>query len=172
MKLQLMSLIISAGLLASCGSTYQTTSANAAMDVPANIQSSFTVQYPDATEVTWGRYDAAVVPIDWELTGWQPLDANDYAVTFKMGNETYYSWYDSDGTWVGATSTLTDHARLPYAVNNYIKTKYPDYTITKIDREIWKGNTAYEVKLKKTDDDKVKLLISENGTILKEKPTD
>ena len=44
--------------------------------------------------------------------------------------------------------------------------------IENVQREMWSGKTAYEIKLKKTDDDKVKLLVDSNGMILKQKHKD
>ncbi len=139
------------------------------VSVPAGVQTAFTTQYPNATNIVWGNYDSlAAMPIDWELAGWAPLDANDYIVQFNMDNENYYAWYDSDGNWVGSTYNLKDHTKLPLAVHSTINTKYADYTITEVETEMAKGKTAYEVELKK-DVNKVKLLIDAEGNILKEK---
>lgn len=169
MKLQLMSLVIATALLFSCGpTTYNSTSANPAFDVPANIQTSFTTQYPAATNVTWNRYDVATVPIDWELAGWTVLDADDYAVAYNLDGENYYSWYDAEGNWIGSSSAVTDYTKLPSSISTMIKDKYSGYTIEKVDREMWKDQTAYEVKLK-NGDSKIKLLVDNNGNVLKEK---
>ncbi|MGZ8523902.1 MAG: PepSY-like domain-containing protein [Chitinophagaceae bacterium] len=139
------------------------------VNVPAGTQTAFTTQYPNATNIAWGNYDSlAAMPIDWEMTGWTPLDANDHIVQFNVDNENYYAWYDSDGNWVGSTYKLKDHTKLPLAVHAAIKTKYADYTITEIETEMAKGKTAYEVELEK-DVNKVKLLIDAEGNILKEK---
>lgn len=170
MKLQIMSLVVAAGLIfSSCTTTQQSTSDNAAFAVPVGIQQNFSVQYPDATNVTWGRFDATTVPIDWELSGWQALDADDYVVSFTMGNDTYYSWYDANGAWVGTTVGISDYTRVPSNILNMLKEKYPDYTIEDVDRETWKDQIAYEIKLKKADESKVKLLVSGSGVVLKEK---
>lgn len=175
MKFKFLSLVAAAGLfLASCGTTYTSTSDNAAYNVtvPADIRSDFVVAYPDATNIVWNRYDAATVPIDWELSGWTVLDPNDYAVTFNMGPDTYYAWYDSDGNLVGTTYAITDHTKLPYAINSMLATKYKGYTIETVQREMYKSQTAYELKLKQGDDMKIKLLVDANGNILKEKLKD
>lgn len=141
------------------------------VNVPPGIQSSFTTQYPTATSVVWSNYDAlADAPIDWEMAGWAIMDTSDYVVQFTMDNENYYAWYDSDGNWIGSTYNLSDHAKLPSAAHTAIKNKYADYTITDVDVEMTKDNkTAYEVKLKKADDSRVKLLVDADGNILKEK---
>lgn len=170
MKLKIMSLVTAMVLLLSCGTTTQTsTSSNPAYDVPATIQTSFTTQYPTATNVVWSGYDVAMVPIDWELTDWATLDNNDYVVRFDMDNENYYAWYDSDGNWVGSAYVVNDQSTLPSAVSNLLTKKYSGYTIEKVQKEMWKDRMAYEIKLKNADDSKVKVLVDGSGNILKEK---
>lgn len=166
-----MSLVAAAGIfVASCTTSYNTTTDNAAYNVtvPAGIRSDFAIAYPDATNVVWNSYDINNVPIDWELTGWDVLDAGDYAVTFNMGDDQYYAWYDSGGDLVGTAYAVTDYSKVPYAVTNMLKDKYRDYTIDRIDTEIVGSKAAYEVKLTRGDS-KMKLLVDANGTILREK---
>lgn len=166
-----MSLVAAAGLfMASCGTTHQTaTSDNAAynVNVPTNIRSGFAIAYPDASNIIWNNYDVNTVPIDWDLAGWAAYTPT-YVATFNMGNDTYYAWYDSNGNLIGTATAVTDYSKLPYVVNNMIHDKYPGYTIDKIQREMKNSQTAYEIKLS-NGDQKVKLLVDSNGTILKEK---
>lgn len=169
-----MSLVAAAGLLlASCGTTYTSTSDNAAynVNVPAGIRTDFIVAYPDAENIVWNRYDATLVPIDWELSGWSVLDADDYVVSFNMGEDTYHAWYDSNGNLVGTAYAITDYSRLPYAVSSLVRDRYRDYAIESVQREMYKNQTAYEVKLKKGDS-KIKLLVDGSGTVLREKLKD
>ena len=171
MKLKIISLVVAAGVFfASCSTSYNTTTDNAAyhVDVPMKIRSGFAIAYPDATNVVWNRYDVNSIPIDWELAEWTALDVDDYAVTFNMGSDQYYAWYDSDGTLIGTAYTITDHTRLPYAVSSMISDKYKGYTIDKIDTEISGSKTAYEIKLTQGES-KIKLLVDANGNIIKEK---
>jgi hypothetical protein len=174
MKNIFMSLVVAASLFAtSCGTTYKSTTDNAAynVSVPPGIKGNFATTYPDATNVTWNRYDAATLPIDWELTGWRALDTDDYVVTFDMGNNRYHAWYDSNGTWVGTSSTLKDPHNLPAAVHTVIQNRFKDYTISKVEREMWGNQVAYEIKLVQGEN-KAKLLIDTNGQIIKEKLKD
>lgn len=174
MKLKMMSLVTATALALSCGTpaytdtststgtgtntgttdsstnTSTSTSSNAAYSVPADLQTSFTTQYPTATNATWSGYNAATVPVDWELNGWTPMDANGHTATFTMDNQQYNAWYDSKGTWVGSTYAVSDYTTLPPAINTMIKDKYAGYNIDKVQREMWKDRMAYEVKLKKT----------------------
>lgn len=171
MKLKIMSLVAAASLLFSCGTTYKSTSDNAAYNVtvPTGIRSNFAVQYPDAKNIVWNRFDVNTVPIDWEMTGWTALDAEDYTVGFNMGTDKYYAWYDGNGnTMIGSAFAITDYSQLPYAVNSLVQNSYKGYSIESVQRESWKSQTGYELKLV-NGDSKVKLLVDSNGNILKEK---
>ncbi len=172
-------LVVAAGAtfaFASCKPAYQATdtdttgTTSTSVTVSPTIQTAFTTQYPNATNVVWSNYDMAVeAPIDWEMAGWTALQNDDYLVRFDMDNENYYAWYDSDGNWIGSAYTMRDHTQLPPAVSTLISERYADYTIDKVDREFQKDRMAYEIKLKKADDSKVKLLIDADGNVLKEK---
>jgi hypothetical protein len=172
MKLKILSLIAFPVVLLSCGTpatTTTTTAHEARIAVPTAISTSFTDQYPNATNVVWTPYDQVTLPIDWELAGWTTMDAGDYVARFDMNGEKYYAWFDANGDWIGTAVVVNDPAILPQAVRDVLNTKYSGYNVETIQREMEKGRTAYEIKLKKTDDDKIKLLINENGAVLKEK---
>jgi hypothetical protein len=170
MKLKILSLGVATTLIISCGTTYTSTSNNAAynVSVPSPIQGHFAAQYPDATNIVWNSYDVNTVPVDWDLTGWTMLDANDYVVTFDVGTNKYYAWYDNNGTLVGSAYAIADYSQLPYAVNTMLQKQYANYSIEAAQREMWGTQTAYEIKLK-SGDNKVKLLVDSQGNILKQK---
>lgn len=169
MKINLMGLVLGLTLFCSCGpTTYTSTSDNAAYAVPTVVQTSFNTQYPGATSVVWSPYDVTLVPIDWELSGWTTLDTDDYAVSYNYDGQKYISWFDSDGTWIGSSYVITDYKSLPANLHTIISQKYPGYTIDKVDKEMWKDQVAYEVKLK-NGETKVKLLVDANGNVIREK---
>src|SRR5438477_12164170 len=172
MKLKILMLAVGIAALASCGPSYrvtdQSTVSKDTVSVPSAIRSSFATQYPTAANVTWSTYDAANVPIDWELTGWPALDQADYVAIFDVNNDKYYAWYDSDGSWVGTTYVITDYKSLPSAINTMITEKFPGYTISSVHREMQKDHLAYEILLK-NGDSKTKVLVDENGNIIKQK---
>jgi hypothetical protein len=173
MKLKFACLTATLALLLSCGTTTTTTSDNEAFAVPAAVSTSFTTQYPNATNVVWSAYDVATAPIvDWELTGWSPMDARDYMVTFTVDGQSYYGWYEDTGNWIGSAYVISDYNTLPEAITTTINTKFAGYSIDRVQREFWKDHIAYEIKLKKNDDDKVKLLLDANGNIIKQKDKD
>jgi hypothetical protein len=156
-------------LFAACETPYQATDTSTTVVVaPDGTQTAFTTQYPTATNAVWTRYDAAVVPIDWELAGWTMLDEGDYLVRFDMDNENYYAWYDDSGNWIGTAYVVKDIKTLPEPVTTAINNKYASYTISGANREFQKDRMLYEVELKGSDN-KVKLLIDGNGNIVKEK---
>ncbi|HEY1114340.1 MAG TPA: PepSY-like domain-containing protein [Chitinophagaceae bacterium] len=149
-----------------------TTVPAAQADVPTVITTTFTTRYPNATNAVWSPYDRVTIPIDWEMTGWSALDAGDYVVEFDQDGQHYYAWFDASGKWIGSSSMLANHGDLPKAVRDLLVTRYNGYTIDKVEREYEEAGMVYEIKLKKTDDDKVKLHVSEQGTVLKEKKKD
>lgn len=177
MKEKILSLAALSIVLLSCGSpqpaTSTTTTAHEAhATVPAGINTTFMAQYPTATNVVWSPYDQVTIPIDWEFSGWTAMDAGDYVARFDMDGQKYYAWYDAAGDWIGTAVALSDPSALPQAVKDLLSTKYSGYSVVSVQREIEKSRTAYEIKLKKTDDDKIKLLVDENGAVLKEKLKD
>ena len=151
-----------------------TTSANTpvntstSMDVPEPTRTAFTTKYPNASNVNWRRYET-VNTIDWDWAGWPKLDTSDYAVSYTADGVEHWAWYDENNNWVGTVSPITDFNSLPAAVNNTIKKDYAGYTIVSVDKENDKNRTAYEVELSKGSET-TKVLIAENGSILKKKP--
>jgi len=184
MKQMILAAIIASSLMVSCSTrrptTTTTTSSNGttatttttehtAFSVPTNIQTSFTTQYPGATDVVWGPYDEAIVPIDWDLTDWTVLTPKDYQVNYTLNGNQYYSWYDANGNWIGTSYYITNYNNgLPAAVNNTITSKFSGYTIDKASLVTWKDRSAYDIKLK-NGDNKMKVLIDTNGDILKQR---
>lgn len=175
MKVKILSLAALSAVLLSCGSSRTTTTAStttsheARVTVPTGIQTTFTAQYPGAVNVIWTPYDQVAAPIDLEMSGWAPINTGDYVARFDMNGLKYYSWYDANGDWIGTAYVVNDPSALPQAVRDVINTRYSGYAIESIQREMKNGSNAYEIKLKKTDNDKVKVLVDDNGGILKEK---
>jgi hypothetical protein len=169
MKLQIMSLLTAAIVMTSCSTTQTSTSSNAAYGgMPTAVRTDFERHYPDATNIVVTNYDAAAVPIDWELTDWSPLDASDYLVTFNMGNDKYYAWYDANGTWVGSAYALEATSILPSAVTTTLHSQFNGYTIESLQKETWRDRMAYELKLV-NGDKRLKVLVDANGTVIKQK---
>jgi hypothetical protein len=135
--------------------------------VPDPVQATFRQKYPDVRDVTWSRYEP-VSNFDWEWSGWPALDTGDYVARFNWNNSDYWAWYDNDNNWIGSVATISDFNSLPASVNKTISTEYNGYTIESVDLENDKDKTAYEIDLTKGED-KVTLLLDENGKIMKKK---
>jgi len=169
MKLKILTVAAGIAVLASCGPSYRVTDGSAVgINVPTGVRTTFTTAYPDATDIAWATYDATTVPIDMELTGWSDLDPSDYVAIFNMNGEKYYAYYDPSGNWIGTAYAITDYKSLPNGINTMITSKYPDFTITTVNRVMQKDRVAYEVQLK-NGASKAKILVDENGNIIKEK---
>jgi hypothetical protein len=175
MKKHFFTACIAALLLTACGSsrtsTMTSTSSNAAYGAPTVITSNFASQFPGASNITWSAYDSRMVPIDWELNGWPELTSSDYMVTFDQYGNRYYAWYDAGGNWIGSAYNVNNLAVLPGRITEMVTNQFQGYTIESAHRETWKGHTAYQLKLRNYDN-KIKLLVDENGTVLKQKDKD
>jgi hypothetical protein len=169
MKLKILMVAAGVAVLASCGPSYRVTEGSTVgIDVPASVKTTFTTAYPTASDVTWTMYDASVVPIDMELAGWSTLDQDDYVAVFNMKGDKYYAYYDPNGDWIGTAYVITDYKSMPTPINTMITSKYAGYTITNVDRVMQKDRIAYEIQLK-NGNSKAKILVDENGNIIKEK---
>jgi hypothetical protein len=176
MKLKILILIAGVAILASCGPSYRVTDQQTVradtIGVPSEIKTSFTTQYPTATNVVWSKYDASAAPlVDWDLNGWTALDEGAYVATFNLNSDTYYSWYGANNEWVGTAYAVNDYKSLPPAINTMLNDKFPGSTISSVNREMKKDQMAYELQLK-NGDTKTKLLVDDNGNIIKQKTVD
>jgi len=155
------------GLFTACSSTYRATDTGIVISTDASR--AFDLQYPTATNVVWSSYDPNVVILnDWDLAGWTVIDADDYVVQFDMDNEKYYAWYDTNSEWIGTAYVVNDFTTLPDMVRGTIDSKYPGYTISKVNKEFHKDRIAYEIVLKDGDTKQV-VLMDLNGVVLKSK---
>jgi hypothetical protein len=139
-------------------------------NVPTNIRSTFDQKYPQASGVRWNYYNPSTPSdVDWTWTGWPKVDTNDYVVNYNWNNGDYMSWYDDRGNWVGTVNTISDYSTLPAPINKTISSQYKDYTISSVKRENDKNRTAYEIMLNNTNGQTGRILIDENGKIMKKK---
>ena len=171
MKLKTFIAVAAIVFFAACSTTYRAT--DTGLLVTADARNAFDLQYPNSTNIVWRTYDSDEVIIlnEWDLTGWEVLDADDYIVEFDYDGERYYAWYDMDGTWIGSAYVVNDFTTLPTGVSTTISTNYPSYTISRVNKEFHKDRIAYEVVLKNTDS-KMVLLVDSNGNVIKSKMKD
>ena len=167
MKLKTFLAVAVIELFTACSSTYRAT--DTGVVVSPNATRAFELQYPNAANVVWTSYDPDVVILnDWDITGWAVLDGDEYVVQFDMDNERHYAWYDSNGEWIGSAIVVNDYNTLPNMVRDAIRTKYPGYSISSVNKEFHKDRIAYEVVLRDGDTKQV-ALIDLNGVVLKSK---
>ena len=139
------------------------------VEVPVATRTSFEAKYPQASNVVWTYHEPEVVaPIEWDWVEWPKIDTTDYVANFKVNDDDYWVWYDNGGTWIGTVAEINDYSSLPPAVANTIKTQFPGFKITSVDKENDKNRTAYEIKMEKGED-KMKALIDESGNVMKKK---
>jgi hypothetical protein len=169
MKFKTILAVLAISVFASCKSTYRATDTTVTVVTPEMIESSFAVQYPNATNVVWVNYDPVVIsPMDWQLVGYTTLDANARLVHFNQDNQNYYVLYDQTGYRVASAYVLTDFTVLPASVNDVLHIRYPGYTITGLSRVTLNSRNdqmAYAVELKKwyyTG----RILIDDNGNVI------
>ena len=167
MKLKTLIAVAVITLFTACSSTYRATDTGVVISTDASR--AFDLQYPTATNVVWSSYDPNIMILnDWDLAGWTVIDADDYVAQFDMDNEKYYAWYDTNGEWIGTAYVVNDFTTLPAMVRSTIDTKYPGYSISKVNKEFHKDRIAYEIVLKDGDTKQV-ALIDLNGVVLKSK---
>jgi hypothetical protein len=139
------------------------------LEVPEATRQAFHTKYPTATNVNWSRY-APYDLIDWTWTGWPALDTSDYMVTYSDKGIEYRAWYDQSNNWVGTVYHLSDQKGLPEKVTAALNSHYSGYTVVSVTQENDKNRTAYEIKMEK-DAERARILIDENGKILKKTVT-
>jgi len=159
--------IAALSLFAACHSSRSAYRATDVTMTSSAAQTTFSTQYPNASDITWTDYDATVMsPMDWSLVGYAPLDASARLVHFSQDNQNYYVLYDAAGMRVASAYVLTDFNTLPSAVNSELQLLYPAYTVNALSRVTLNDNrTAYEVELKKLYYT-ARVLIDDNGRVI------
>tara|TARA_R100000935_G_C2794954_1_gene147737 strand:- start:548 stop:985 length:438 start_codon:yes stop_codon:yes gene_type:complete len=130
-----------------------TTAAVSAQDlsvdqIPTDLSNNFQKAYPNASDVEWEK------------------EGMNFKVEFdneKMENEI---WYSTEGTMVKSEMEI-DENDLPSAISEMIKSKYPEYNVDEVDLINEDGKKMYEIELEKWFSDDVKLLLTENGELVK-----
>lgn len=167
MKLKTLLAVVVIAIFTACSSTYRATDTEVV--IAPDATRAFDLQYPNATNVVWTNYDPNVIILnDWDMTGWTVLNSEDYVVEFDMDNEKHYAWYDSNGEWIGSASVVNDYNTLPNMVRDAIRSKYPGYSISGVNKEFHRDGVAYEAVLRDGDIKQV-ALIDLNGMVLKSK---
>jgi Putative beta-lactamase-inhibitor-like, PepSY-like len=100
-------------------------------NVPKAIIDAFTLKFPSATNVKWGKESA-----------------REYEAEFKMNDKEVSANFRLDGSWV-ETETTINSSELPPGVTNALNTKYPGAVISLAEKIEKPGtNIRYEVNIK------------------------
>ena len=137
--------------------------------VPEKTKTSFETKYPKASNTVWKRYEP-LETIEWTWYEWPSMDTSDYMVSYNLDGSNYWTWYDEQGEWIGTVTNITDFNTLPSAVTKTLNSQFDGFTIKNVDKENDKNRAAYEIDLEKGTD-KMKVLVSESGTVMKKKGT-
>ncbi|MBS1934083.1 MAG: PepSY-like domain-containing protein [Bacteroidetes bacterium] len=116
---------------------------------PNAVTASFTKQFPNASNVKWGKENA-----------------KEYEANFKLNGISMSANYDLNGGWK-ETETEIAVTDLPLVVSKSIKTKYPDAIISGADKiEKSDGKIIYEADIK-SNGKKKEIELYEDGKFVK-----
>jgi hypothetical protein len=146
-----------------------TTTSTTTVVVPEKTKTSFETKYPKASNIVWARYEP-IDAIEWSWYEWPSMDTSDYMVTYNLDGSNYWTWYDEQGEWIRTVTNITDFSALPAAVTKTLNSQFDGFTIKNVDKENDKNTSAYEIDLEKGTD-KITVLVSETGTVMKKKGT-
>lgn len=148
-----------------------TTSSTTTVVVPEKTKTSFETKYPKASNIVWTTYQPQPIEtIEWNWYEWPSMDTSDYMVTYNLDGSNYWTWYDDQGEWIRTVTNITDFTTLPAAVTKTLNSQFDGFTIKSVDKENDKNTAAYEIDLEKGTD-KMKVLVSESGMVMKKKGT-
>lgn len=119
--------------------------------VPEAVQTLFEASFPAAQNVTWEKKS--------EL-----LEAE-----FSVENAAYNAWFEKEGTWKLTRTGMNlgkQGSGLPQAIQDYIATNYPAWTIDDIDFIKTSKDEYYEIELEKRGEPEVTLFIRADGTLI------
>lgn len=134
---------------------------------PEVASTNFQRDYPQASNVTWRRYETTPDMIDWDFTGWPAWDESYYVVSFNDNGSNNWLVYDPSGDWRYSISRMSA-SDLPSTITTVLNRQFPGYTVVEVNKENDKNRSAYEIKLEKGSD-KAKVLIDEQGNVMKKK---
>jgi len=146
-----------------------TTSSTTTVVVPEKTKKSFETKYPKASNTVWTTYQP-IDAIEWTWYEWPSMDTSDYMVTYNLDGSNYWTWYDDQGEWIRTVTNISDFTTLPAAVTKTLNSQFDGFTIKNVDKENDKNTSAYEIDLEKGTD-KMKVLVSESGMVMKKKGT-
>ena len=117
-------------------------------EVPAAVQTSFSSNFANATDVEWKKKDA------------------DYKVSFEINDVDHHAMFSSTGTLLWKGEEIQE-AAIPAAVMTALKKDHPNHRIDDAYTIVKDGTTSYKISLDGNPDLKVKY--SADGTKVQDK---
>lgn len=117
-------------------------------EVPAAVQTSFSSNFSNATDVEWKKKDA------------------DYKVSFEINDVDHYAMFSSTGTLIWKGEEIQE-AAIPPAIITALKKDHPNHKIDDAYTIVKDGVTSYKISLDGNPDLKVKY--SADGTKVQDK---
>lgn len=122
--------------------------------IPAEVTTSFTKKYPDATAVEWRD------------------KLSSFTASFTLDSITYVASFDSNGQWEN-TEQVIDKDDLPLEVQNgFQKSRYSDWDVALVNKiELANDEVQYRVEVGKGDIKRRNLYFDSTGKMLKDRLT-
>jgi hypothetical protein len=119
------------------------------INVPADVQKTFTKLYPNVTDVKWGKEGS-----------------DEFEAEFKMDGKSISVVIDEDGE-LENTETAIEVFELPKAALDFIKSNYKDFKITEAAKIVDEdGEVTYEAEVSKNIEKKDVLFDKEGKQIV------
>ncbi|HUH33536.1 MAG TPA: PepSY-like domain-containing protein [Daejeonella sp.] len=118
------------------------------IEVPAAVQTSFSSNFANATDVKWKKKDA------------------DYKVSFEINDVDHHAMFSSTGTLIWKGEEIQE-AAIPPAIITALKKDHPNYKIDDAYTIVKGGVTSYKITLDGNPD--LKVMYSADGTKVQDK---
>ncbi len=115
------------------------------VNIPEEVQASFTNLFPTATEV------------EWEME-----DENEWEAEFEMDGKEASACFTSDGEWIETEYELES---LPETIETILNETYPGFEIDEIEIVESPEFSGYEIELKNGEEE-IEIMVTTEGEIL------
>ena len=128
------------------------TNGQTSKDIPANVKTTFSKQFPKATNVKWDKENN-----------------NEWEAEFKMNGKEYSANFDNNGKWMETEYEIAAK-EIPITVKTTLDIEFKAYKIEEAAISETKSGKLYEFDLKK-DGKKTEVAIDVNGKVVKKEQT-
>jgi hypothetical protein len=119
------------------------------LKVPDAVKNAFSLKYPGASNVKWGKENA-----------------KEFEAEFKLNNNSMSANFGSDGNWVETESGIPV-SELPAPVSAAIKAKYPGGIVSVAEKTEQPGNKVFYEVVVKVNGKKRSMELKADGTPVK-----